>query len=247
MQETRLIMGMPVRVEIVGERAKEGIERAFAYFVEIDERFSTYKEGSEISRINRGELLSTQWSPRMQEVMALCEQTKRETGGYFDLCRPDGLLDPSGVVKGWAIREVARLLSREGYKDFFVDAGGDVQVAGRDSEGQEWSVGIRHPFKHDEIVKVLYPRGTGVATSGSYVRGAHIYNPHHPEESLSDIVSFTVIGPDICEADRFATAAFAMGSRGVTFIEQLAGFEAYAIDKDGLATLTSQFEHYTHP
>jgi FAD:protein FMN transferase len=105
-------------------------------------------------------------------------------------------------------------------------------------------VGIRNPFAPAEVVKVVYPRGQGIATSGSYIRGAHIYNPHAPTEDIRDIVSLTVIGPDVLEADRFATAAFAMGNKGILFIEKLPGFEAYAIDAKGIATLTSGFEAY---
>ncbi len=55
------------------------------------------------------------------------------------------------------------------------------------------------------------------------------------------MVSLTVIGPNVYEADRFATAAFAMGKNGIAFIEQLQGFEGYQIDGAGIATMTSGF------
>jgi thiamine biosynthesis lipoprotein len=45
----------------------------------------------------------------------------------------------------------------------------------------------------------------------------------------------------VLEADRFATAAFAMGAAGVRFIESLDGFDAYSIDSTGVATMTSNF------
>ena len=82
-----------------------------------------------------------------------------------------------------------------------------------------WCIGIRNPFQAKQIVKVLYPRGAGVATSGNYLRGSHIYNPHAPQAPLDQVVSLTVIGPDILDADRFATAAFAMEREGIVFIE----------------------------
>ena len=53
------------------------------------------------------------------------------------------------------------------------------------------------------------------------------------------------MGPNVLEADRFATAAFAMGREGIHFIESLKGFEGYAIDAKGIATMTSGFEVYT--
>ena len=49
------------------------------------------------------------------------------------------------------------------------------------------------------------------------------------------------LGPDILDADRYATAAFAMGRQGVAFVEALPGFEAYQIGTDGVATMTSGF------
>ncbi len=65
-----------------------------------------------------------------------------------------------------------------------------------------------------------------------------------PEAHLDDVKSLTVIGPDIYEADRFATAAFAMGRGGIDFIESLEGFEGYMIDASKTATFTSGFGRY---
>ena len=247
MRETRLIMGMPIEIEIVAEGAEPALEAAFAHFSAADVRFSTYKEDSEIERINRGELSLEAASEAMHEVFALAEKTKRETDGYFDIRRPDGQLDPSGIVKGWAVRNAAMLVSEQGYEDFFVNAGGDSASSGVNAKGEAWSVGIRNPFKREEIVKVLYPHGRGVATSGSYIRGAHIYNPHAPQEALRDVISLTVVGPDVLEADRYATAAFAMGRNGIAFIERQPGLEGYAIDANGIATMTSGFAALTTP
>ncbi|HUY05118.1 MAG TPA: FAD:protein FMN transferase [Candidatus Paceibacterota bacterium] len=247
MKETRLSMGMPIEIEIVDNGAGAALEAAFAYLASVDERFSTYKEESEISRINRGEIEPGEESEEMHEVFALAEKTKQETSGYFDIRRPDGLIDPSGVVKGWAIRNTAALIRAAGHENYMVNAGGDIAMSGKNMKGEEWSVGIRNPFNINEIVKVVYPHACGIATSGSYIRGAHIYNPHTPGEELRDIVSITIIGPDVLEADRFATAAFAMGRKGVDFIEQLPGFEAYAIDAEGIAAMTRGFAAYTTP
>jgi thiamine biosynthesis lipoprotein len=91
---------------------------------------------------------------------------------------------------------------------------------------------------------VLSVSDCGVATSGTYVRGQHIYNPKNEDQPITDILSLTVIGPDVYEADRFATAAFAMGRSGIDFIEVLSGFEGYMIDKDKQATYTTDFARY---
>jgi thiamine biosynthesis lipoprotein len=236
-------MGMPVTLDIV-DATPDALEKIFNYFTSIDERFSTYKTDSEISKINRGEIKPDEYSLDMQEVFELSEQTKHDTNGYFDIKTPEGLIDPSGLVKGWAINNAANLLLEQGYKNFWVEAGGDIQTSGMNDMGKEWSVGIRNPFAPEEIIKIIYPQGRGVVTSGNYIRGNHIYNPLTNSEAMSDMVSITVIGPNVYEADRYATAAYAMGTKGIQFIEHLSGFEGYAIDSKGIATMTSGFGEY---
>lgn len=243
-QETRLMMGMPIRVEVAEATATQAmLDKVFDYFHAVDERFSTYKATSEISQINRGELRIEDASDDMRLIFVLAEQTRQQTFGYFDIAR-DGLYDPSGIVKGWAIRQAADILRREGCQNFIVDAGGDVQVSGRNRHGEAWRAGIRNPFDLTQIVKVLSLTDCGVATSGSYSRGQHIYKPLAYGAPQTEIVSLTVVGPDVYEADRFATAAFAMGRAGVYFVETLDGFEGYMIDAHGQATLTTGFEQY---
>ncbi len=246
MHEMRLLMGMPITIDVAGS-GDDGaaIAAAFAYFEAVDRRFSTYRDDSEISAINQGRLGEKDYSAEMREVLALAEKTRRETAGYFDIRTAAGTVDPSGIVKGWAIRNAAALVARTGARDYYVDAGGDIQSSGRNGEGKEWRVGIRNPFDPAQIIKVVEPRGHGVATSGTYVRGQHIYDPHARGAVLDEVVSLTVIGPDVLEADRFATAAFAMGRDGIYFVEQTPGLEGYLVDRNGRATFTGGFEGYT--
>lgn len=248
-------MGMPVTVELCDASAsRESLEKTFEYFDYVDATFSTYKKDSEISRINRGELPESKYSNDMKEILALAEQTKQDTNGYFNMRIPSqrlpagrqGSIDPSGIVKGWAINSAAKLLRSFGYQHFYVEAGGDIQTSGKNSQGKEWRIGIRNPFDRDEIVKVIVPRGRGIATSGTAARGEHIYNPHTGEAVVTDIANLTVVGPNVYEADRFATAAFAMGNGGINFIQNLDGLEGYAIDKKGIATMTTGFKDYTY-
>ncbi|HET9946621.1 MAG TPA: FAD:protein FMN transferase [Patescibacteria group bacterium] len=243
MKDTRLIMGMPVTVEILDEgNVKKDIEDIFSFFVAIDNRFSTYKKDSEISAINAGKILLKDASLEMQEVFALSEQTKQQTNGYFDI-KKNKTYDPSGLVKGWAIFNASQKLLSKGYKNFYVEIGGDIQVSGK-KQGEKWKIGIRNPFDRERIIKTICLEAQGIATSGTYIRGQHIYNPFKNTKEITDIVSLTVIGPNIYEADRFATAAFSMGKKGIEFIAGLEGFEGYMIDADGIATFTTGFETY---
>lgn len=246
MQETRQIMGMHATVHIADVHATAAdIQHVYDYFDAVDKRFSTYKPNSEIMRINRGEIPPSEYSDEMNEVLALAQKTNAETRGFFDVHTPYHSIDPSGVVKGWAIQRAADMLVNRGYSNVLVDIGGDIQTYGTDDDGNEWSIGIQNPFNQDEIIKVVYPRNHGIATSGTYKRGQHIYNPHAPQSTLDDIKSLTVIGPTVLEADLIATAAFAMGRDGIYFIEGLSGFEGYAIDFTKTALMTTGFETYT--
>ncbi len=237
-------MGMPVILEVIDPRVTgKTFDIVFDYFGYVDQKFSTYKQDSEISLINRHELKLEQSSDDMKTIFALADQTRQESDGYFEV-KHNGLYDPSGIVKGWAIYNAAELLRQAGFENYYVYAGGDIQVSGKNDQGQNWRVGIQNPFNPNEIVKVLSLQDCGIATSGTYVRGQHIYNPHNRDEPVTGIISLTVIGPNVYEADRFVTAAFAMGLKGIHFIEELNGFEGYVIDQHGLATYSTGFERY---
>ncbi len=236
---------MPVTVEIADKRADEkSLALVFDYFKYVDEKFSTYKNTSEITKINQGRLTETDFSADMREIFNLSEKTKQETNGYFDIRKPDNTYDPSGIVKGWAIHNASLILKKNGYFNFCIEAGGDIETSGLNSERKIWTVGIRNPFKNEEIIKILQIKDKGIATSGTYIRGQHIYNPKNKNEKLEGFASLTVIGPNIYEADRFATAAFAMGKDGIMFIEKLPEFEGYLVDNKGIATMTNGFKQY---
>ena len=243
MKKQAVIMGMPVTINVIDSRvSNEDINEIFSYFYHIDNKFSTYKKNSEISQINRKELDRSQFSNEMQKILQLSEKTKKETNGYFDI-NINGILDPSGIVKGYAIWQAAKKLKNKGFQNFYVEIAGDIQIFGKNDKKEYWKIGIQNPFNLGEVVKVVKLKDKGIATSGTYIRGNHIINPKQ-KKPASEIASITVIGPNVYEADRFATAAFAMGKKGIAFIESLKGFEGYLIQNDKKAVYTSGFENY---
>ena len=244
MKQTRALMGMPITTEIVDAHVTEELfDRVYDYFKHVDETFSTYKSTSEITAINEGRLNLADASEEMKLIFMLSDETKHATNGFFDIQTPNGTYDPSGLVKGWSIWNAAHIILQNGCKNFYVDAGGDVQTHGMNAAGEPWTVGIKNPWNEAEHIKIIKVGDEGVATSGIYIRGLHIYDPH-TKKPIEDLVSLTVVGPNVYEADRFATAAFAMGHNAIHFIESLPGFEGYAITKDKIATMTSGFEKY---
>ena len=170
-------------------------------------------------------------SLELRRVLALAEQLRDDSGGHFDVRghRADGGLDPSGVVKGWAVEEAAWILDAAGARNYAINAGGDVLVRGGPVPDEPWRIGIRHPLRVDAIAHVVELRDGAVATSGAYERGEHITNPL-TAAAPRDWLSLTVVGPSLTMADAYATAAFAMGSAGLAWVSRHPGYRAYGIN-----------------
>ncbi len=99
-------------------------------FAGLDAQFSLFRPTSEASRIARGDLSLMEASPLMRDLYADAVRWRRRTDGAFTPERPDGLLDLSGLVKGYAIAEAGRSLAALGLTDWCLNAGGDVLVSG---------------------------------------------------------------------------------------------------------------------
>lgn len=241
MKVTEGIMGMSVAVEVLDPCDGSDIDEILDYFHAVDEMFSTYKKSSEINKINRKELRVEDASPEIKKILRLSEETKSVTHGYFDI-HVEGIIDPSGLVKGYAISEASKKLSKKGYENFYIEIGGDIDIRGL-KNGQKWKVGIRDPRDTTATKGVLHLTNVGIATSGTYERGMHIYDPIK-KKLANEVASLTVIGSDVYEADRFATAAYAMGKKGIEFLDTMDGLEGYMISRDGKEYLTEGFRNY---
>jgi thiamine biosynthesis lipoprotein len=230
---------LPFTVEVTGAAAAELLDAVFADLRWVDRTFSPFMAGSAVSRIDAGTLREEHADPSVREVLGLCRMYERATDGAFSAWR-SGRLDPCGLVKGWAIDRACEILERAGHRSYAVDGAGDVRVRGRRGDGRAWRVGIRHPVRRDRVVHVVEAVDLAIATSGTYEQGAHIVDPR-TGRAASELHSLTVVGPDIVDADVYATAAFVMGRAGIAFIEDQPGYEAYAIDRDLFAASTSGF------
>jgi thiamine biosynthesis lipoprotein len=128
-------------------------------------------------------------------------------------------------------------------RNFAVNAGGDMRLSGRAVPNAQWSVGIQHPWDRARIAAVVRVTDLAVATSGAYARGDHVLNPH-TRRPPSDVLSVTVVGPQLATADAYATAAFAMGAEaGPHWTARLRGYEALTILADDTVLSTGGFPH----
>lgn len=156
----------------------------------------------------------------------VCDDTSRT------VCLQQPLvLDLGAVAKGLAVDLAAQEL--QAFRNFAIDAGGDLYLSGTNAEGQPWSVGIRHPTQDHELIDVLTVSDAAVCTSGNYERaeGGHILDPR-TGQMASTLASSTVVAPTAMLADAAATAAFVLGLEpGLRFCQQV-GVEALMITRD---------------
>ena len=200
---------------------------------DIDARFSTFRADSEISRLGDGRLTIDECSEDVQWVVTRCAELQKETDGYFS-AYAGGALDPSGLVKGWAIESASDLLVAAGSTSHCVNGGGDVQCIGESGAGTPWRVGVSHPLRRGELACVVAGTDIAVATSGSAERGAHVIDPH-TGRSPSSLASVTLAGRHLTDVDALATAAFAMDADARPWLESLAerGYRAFVVEADG--------------
>jgi FAD:protein FMN transferase len=234
------VMGTTVSIDLREPFvAPEAVEAAIAWFHDVDERFSPYRPGSEVSRVASGELAFEDASPDVRAMFTLADDLRDRTGGFFDprAHRADGRPDPTGVVKGWATDEALAMLRLAGARNVCIVAGGDIVAAGESEPGLPWRIGIRHPDREDRVAGVLRVRDLAVATSGLYERGDHIVDPHTGLVP-SGLRSLTVVGPTLAIADAYATAGFAMGEEGIGWVARQPGFGAVGITAADRVTWT---------
>jgi thiamine biosynthesis lipoprotein len=223
----------------------EAIAEAVAWLHQVDATFSTYREDSVVSRLARGEISLPDCSAQVREVFTLCEQVSLESKGFFSIhAGADGTIDPSGMVKGWAIERASDLLAAHGSRNHAVNGGGDIQLEGESAPGQPWRIGITDPHRAGTVLTVVTGRDLAVATSGTAERGAHILNPHTGVCAV-ELASVTIVGPQLTFVDAYATAAYAMGTGGLGWIEALPGYEGLVVLADGSRRSTSGWEALT--
>lgn len=242
-REVEQVMGMPVSLAVRGRhaadsRGHEAWLEAVEVLREADRVFSTYRPDSPVSRLGRGEVRLDECPPEVAEVLGLAERARRDSAGAFDVRRmdPDGTwrLDPSGVVKGWAVERAAEVIQRLPDTDFCLSAGGDLvcRVAARTSPA--WRVGIEDPLDPSRMVAVIPVRSGAVATSGLHRRGDHIVDGRTGRTPRA-LASVTVVHASLTWADIDATTAFALGADGPVWLRSRPGRCGVVVWADGTA------------
>lgn len=207
--------------------AQRELERA-------DRRFSHYTLDSEISVWLSGGAVSPDALADFDFVIRQCRRLRDASDGVFSMRNPrTGGVDTAGYVKGYAIRRAAEALRGRQVADFLLCVGGDTYCSGRPDRSRPWSVAVADPFRRNGVAAIVELTDAAIATSGTAERGEHIWSGRGAR--AGELASFTVVGPDIAEADAFATIGFAMGESGVAWVSRHDGYRSLAIRTDGTA------------
>lgn len=180
----------------------------------LEQRFSLYREQSELSRIARGDLSLMQASLPLRSVYETAIGWRSSTGGAFTPHRPDGVIDLDGIVKAAAVRDAGAQLVERGFESWCLNVGGDVFVAGTPADSDSWQIGIIDPMDRSSLLCAIDLRAPrrAIATSGVAERGEHVWRTEAP--SSGSFVQVSVAADDIITADVLATAIL---SGGATF------------------------------
>ncbi len=206
-------MGTTVSIRFAGPAPSgevlRAVEETFAGF---DHRFSLYRDGSELSRVARGELALHHASSILRDCYAEAMTWSHSTAGAFTPHRPDGVLDLSGLVKADAIAAAGRILDADGSPSWMLNAGGDILVRGT-IDGMPWRLGIVDPDARGTLLCSVALDGArrALATSGTAERGEHVWRRPAPATGGRTYRQVSVVADDIVTADVLATAVLAGG------------------------------------
>jgi FAD:protein FMN transferase len=239
------VMGMPISLALRGRHADDDLAAAWAAALDVlraaDRVFSTYRADSVISRLGRGEITLAGCAPadaaQVREVLALGEAAERASGGAFAVWRV-GVLDPSGVVKGWAAERAAAHLAALPDTDLCISAGGDLTCRTLDPAAPPWRIGIEDPHDASRLVAVVPVHTGAVATSGAAHRGAHVVDAR-TGGAPDGVAAVTVVGDSLTAVDIDATAAYALGPEAARWLAGR-GRHALVVHPDGTATVVGE-------
>jgi thiamine biosynthesis lipoprotein len=209
----------------------------------IDQLLSTWLPESAISRVRRDELSLADSPEELREVLEDCVLARELTRGWFDPWALTGGVDPTGYVKGWAAQRAISYLKADWVGGAIVNAAGDVAVIGSPAPGEVFRVGIVDPWDPGRVA-LIAAVDAALATSGTYERGEHLFNPI-TNEWRSAVASASVTGPLLGMADAFATALAVGGIELLDAIGATGEYEGLVIDYSGNIACTEGFPFST--
>jgi thiamine biosynthesis lipoprotein len=296
-------MGTEIRLSawtIDEPAALAAFEAIFEEFDRLEGLMSTWKEGSEIQRLNAAAgKQAVPVGPEIREVLRAGRQVSEWTAGKFDVTwgvmsglwkfdyqdkdgsipdsqevarrrklidyrelevdeqagtgfirRKGMIVNVGGIGKGYAVDRARDILKQRGFRDFMIQFGGDLYVAGKAGD-KPWRLGIQDPRgPANQIFASVELSDSTFSTSGDYerffIKDGHRY--HHildpvTGEPANGSRSVTILAPSAMIADGLSTGVFILGPEaGMALIERLPDVEGVIVGSDNKVLISSGLE-----
>lgn len=159
------------------------------------------------------------------------------------LGQPGGVwLDLSGIAKGFAADAVADRLATLGVHHALVEIGGECVGRGMRPDGDPWWVDLETPPDLPIQPLRVALSGLGVATSGNYLRGAHLLSPITGDVASEGAIAVSVIAPSCMIADAWASALAVLSEERARFLANENALAVRAIARSGREWLSEPLE-----
>jgi thiamine biosynthesis lipoprotein len=142
-----------------------------------------------------------------------------------------------GIGKGYAVERSVAILRARGFRDFMIQAGGDMYVGGRRGD-RPWRLGIQDPRgPRDATFGSVELSDATFSTSGDYERFFmkdgrryhHIIDLTTGQPARASR-SVTIVAPSATLADGLSKAVFVLGGpEGMALIERVPGVEGVIV------------------
>lgn len=181
---------------------------------------------------------------KLHELSFVQKGTKSQV--YFTKKDPRFKLDFNAIAQGLSVDVLVEFLESKGYKNYFVEIGGEIRVSGKNPDGENWRIGIDLPVENQaerQLENILATDHGAIATSGNYrhfyeldgKKYAHTLDPRTGFPVQHSLLSATVFAPKCSTADAYATVFMVIGlEKAKAFMEKHPelNLEAYFLYSD---------------
>lgn len=217
--------------------AEQVARAAFAEIDRLEQELSRFVPHSDVARINALRPGQTaRVGIEVIECLKLAAQLSERTGGAFDITfanratrprdeprlefdlrgryvgvRAEGVqVDLGGVGKGYAVDQMVAILREWSISTAMVHCGqSTVFGLGCPASKKGWSVAIRNPVRHDEVLGSVRIANAALSGSGRELHGEHIIDPR-TGRAVSDKLGAWALAPSAALSDALSTAFMVM-------------------------------------
>ncbi len=168
----------------------------------VDDIFWPSKGTSQIPGRERDRISAGRCAPEVREIFRRCDELSPVTAVFFAVWVA-GSVDPSGLIKGWAIQRASDLSAVEISANHYVLGGAGVQCVGDPAPDRQRRVGIAHSMQSEQLAPIVAGDNLAVATAGIAECVCHIPDLRTGDRP-TDPASATLVDRHLATLDAYA-------------------------------------------